>query len=213
MKEKMAIPLEGMPSIVLLNNGDRMKRAKAESAGYRILEAGAITPMSEQSETIAKAESWRTAILYLPEARERAAAAEEIVSTHSYHTMSVEAARAFLRGLPTEQSEETPIVSTSTNDPRAARKAEIANSMASYNKDNGHRARSTAQPSVTTIDPAKIQRLAEIRLNALESGGTQASVNEAKKLRYALAVHSQTGMPLATVFHQLDVNTSKLFAV
>jgi hypothetical protein len=214
MREKTAIPLEGVPSVVLLNNGERMTRAKAERAGYRILNAGAISAKPEQDGAADKAASWRTAILCLPEARDRASAAEEIVNTHTHHTMTVVAARAFLRGLPTERTEEQPALSTNNNsgDPRAARLAEIRGSMSAFNKNNGHGANATATagPSLSGLDPTKLKRLAEIRLNALESGAAEASAAEAKKLRYALQVHSQTGMPLAAVFAQLGVDTSKI---
>jgi hypothetical protein len=58
--------------------------------------------------------------------------------------MSVEAARAFLRGLPTEQLEEELTKTTNNDDPRAARMAEITNSVAAFNKCRGCSTKSPA---------------------------------------------------------------------
>jgi hypothetical protein len=155
-------------------------------------------------------------VLSLPEARNRESAAVEIVTSQTQDTMSIESARAFLRGLPTEKTQEQTTVTTNTTDPRTARKAEIANSMAAINRNNGYGARApktaaSAAPSLAGIDPTKLKRLAEIRLNAVESGQA-GSADEGKKLRYALIVHAQVGTPLATVFSQLGVDTSKMLA-
>jgi hypothetical protein len=58
------------------------------------------------------------------------------------------------------------------------------------------------------VDQAKLRRLSEIRLSALENGTAhEASAGETKKLRYALSVE---GMALSDVFAQLNVDTSKL---
>jgi hypothetical protein len=35
-KEKIAVPLDGTPSIVLLSNGERMKRSAAKAQGWKI---------------------------------------------------------------------------------------------------------------------------------------------------------------------------------
>lgn len=211
-REKLAVPLDFAPSIVALNNGDRMTLKEAKAKGYKIYgEPDATAPDNETAAKRTAHVSWRGAVLALPEARDREAAAAEIVNTHTADTMSVANARAFLRGLPTEQHEEQPSVTTHNDDPRAARKAEIANSMAAFNKQNGRAAKpsASAAPSLAGIDPTKLKRMAEIRLNAVESGRA-GDLNEAKNLRYALVVHSQVGTPLATVFAQLGVDTSKI---
>ena len=212
MKEKTAIPLEGTPSIVLLNNGERMKRQAAIAAGYKIHgEPDAAAPDDGNAATLKAHQAWRSSVLALPEARDRESAAVEIVTTQTADTMSVANARAFLRGLPTERTEDQPTVTTNNPDPRAARLAEIKSGMSAFNRNNGLTAKATtsAAPSLAGIDPVKLKRLAEIRLNAVESGQA-GDYAEGKNLRYALQVHSQTGMPLANVFSQLGVDTSKI---
>jgi hypothetical protein len=216
-KEKLAVPLEGTPSIVLLNNGERMTRKDALAKGYTIHgEADANTPDTGNSATLKAHNAWRSSVLCLPEARSRESAAVEIVTSQTKDTMSVESARAFLRGLPTEETQEQTTVTTDT-DPRAARKAEIANSMKAFNTSKGYQAGSKAAATspLASTDPTKLKRLAEIRLAALTlrvERGEMALANEHKKLNYAMSVHSQTGMPLATVFTQLGVDTSKMLA-
>jgi hypothetical protein len=217
-KEKIAVPLEGVPSIVLLNNGERMTRKDALAKGWKIHgDPEVSTPGSENAEILKAHKAWRTSVLALPEARDRESAAVEIVMTQTANTMSVASARAFLRGLPTEQTKEETTVTTNT-DPNAARKAEIANSMSAFNKNNGYRGNArAASPSaaLASTDPAKLKRLAEIRLGALThrmERGEIAIAQEQKKLVYALSVHEQTGLPLATVFAQLGVDTAKMLA-
>jgi hypothetical protein len=209
-REKIAVPLEGMPSVVVLDNGDRMKRSTAKAQGYKIVgEPDATAPDDANAATLKAHKAWRSSVLALPEARERESAAVEIVTTQTADTMTVANARSFLRGLPVEQEETSmPINDT---DPRAARLAEIESGMKAYNKGNGYTARASASPrgaSLAGVDQAKLRRLSEIRLNALENGTAhEASAGEAKKLRYALSV---TGMSLSAVFSQLHVDTSKL---
>jgi hypothetical protein len=125
-KEKIAVPLEGMPSVVVLNNGDRMKRSTAKAQGWKIYGEPDATALDDANAATLKAhKAWRSSVLALPEARERESAAVEIVTTHTADTMSVASARAFLRGLPTEQTtqEEITTMTTDTNPERAARLA------------------------------------------------------------------------------------------
>lgn len=159
--------------------------------------------------------SWRTAIMTLPEANARPSAAAELLSTQSPATMTTEAARAFLCGLPPEQPDEETTTMTTQNDPRAARLAEIDGSMRAFNRDRGYAGKPVAAPSLNSVEPTKLKRLAEIRLGALAmrvGKGETAVANEHKKLAYAMSVHDQTGVPLATVFTQMGVDTSKMLA-
>lgn len=211
--EKVAIPLDFAPSIVALSNGDRMTRDKARAQGWKIYgEAEATAPDNEAGKA---RKAWRAQIMALPEVKHRESAVAELLATHTEQSMPVENARALLRGLPTERKEAPKPVTTNTHDPRAARKAEIAASMQAFNgrKSPQTAAKKTPSPALSGIEPAKLQRLAEIRLNALENDMTAPVVQgEAKKLRYALNVHSQTGMPLARVFTELNVDTTKLLS-
>ena len=216
-KERIAVPLDFAPSIVALNNGDRMSRKEAKAKGYKIYgEPEEVAPDAAITAKSAAHASWRGAVLALPDARERQSAATEIVNTHTEHTMSVVNARAFLRGLPTEQTQEetTTMTTDNANPERAARLAEINGGMHAFNKQRGYGARTNAPASqsrgasLADVDQTKLRRLSQIRLNALESGTAhEASAGETKKLRYALSV---TGMALSDVFAQLKVDTSKL---
>jgi hypothetical protein len=215
-KEKIAVPLEGTPSIVLLNNGERMKRHAAIAAGYKIHgEPDATAPDDANAATLKAHKAWRSSVLALPEARERESAAVEIVTSHTAETLTVANARAFLRGLPTEQTEEQISMPTdNTNPERAERLAQITANAKAFNKQRGYGARANAptsqsrSASLADVDQTKLRRLSQIRLNALENGTThEASTGETKKLRYALSVE---GMSLAAVFEQLNVDTSKL---
>jgi hypothetical protein len=219
-REKLAVPLEGLPSVVVLDNGDRMKRTTAKAQGYKIFgEPDAIAPDSEIASQQAARATWRSAVLLLPEARDREAAANEIVDNYTQHTMSVANARAFLRGLPVETTEkEEPTMSTDNANPeRAARLAEIEGGMKAFNKQRGYgepRRANTAphasRASLASMDQTRLRRLAEIRLNALESNAAhEACASETKKLRYALQVQ---GMALSDVFAQLNLDTSRLRA-
>jgi hypothetical protein len=159
------------------------------------------------------------AVLALPEARDRESAAVEIVTTQTADTMSVASARTFLRGLPTETTEETSMPTNTTdnaNPERAARLAEINGGMAAFNKGRGYgegrrtnvQGSESRGVSLADVDQTKLRRLSQIRLNALENGTAhEASAGETKKLRYALSVE---GMELSAVFSQLSVDTSKL---
>jgi hypothetical protein len=212
-RQKLAVPLEGTPSVVVLDNGDRMRRSTAKAQGYKIFgEPDAIAPDNANAALKDQHKAWRGSVLALPEARDRESAAVEIVMTQTAETMTVASARAFLRGLPVETTEETSMPTNDT-DPRAARLAEIESGMKAFNKGNGHGARVNTTPSRSSLagmDQAKLRRLSEIRLNALENNTAhEASAGETKKLRYALQVQ---GMALSDVFAQLNLDTSKLNA-
>jgi len=211
-REKIAVPLEGTPSVVLLNNGERMKRQTAIAAGYKIHgEPDATAPDDANAATLKAHKAWRSSVLALPEARDRESAAVEIVMSQTADTLSVANARAFLRGLPTETTEETNMTTNDT-DPRAARLAEIQSGMTAFNKGRGYK----SAPNValrpvqerTDIEPAKLQRLTEIRLKGLCQNGRDNS-QEAKILRNALDTHHRVGTPLnrALAQHGFDAAT------
>lgn len=215
-REKLAVPLEGTPSVVLLDNGERMRRSTAKAQGWKIYgEPDATAPNNANAALKDQHKAWRSSVLALPEARDRESAAVEIVTTQTADTMTVANARAFLRGLPTEQTqEETSMPTDNANPERAARLAEINGGMQAFNKQRGYGARTNVpasqsrSASLAGVDETKLRRLAEIRLNALESCTAHgASAGEAKKLRYALQVRD---MALSDVFAQLAVDTSKL---
>jgi hypothetical protein len=208
-KEKIAVPLDFAPSIVVLNDGERMMRKEAKAKGWKIHgEPDEVATPKAGEESLRAHKIWRSTILGMPEARDRESAAVEIVTTQNRETMSIESARAFLRGLPTEQTEAPNTTMTTSTDPRAARMAELSNSMAAYNKNNGYQAKPKAvAPSLADVEPTKLRRLAEIRLNALQSGATPVSASEQKLLKYALEVQD---IRLANTFATLGVNTSKI---
>jgi hypothetical protein len=214
-KEKIAVPLDFQPSIVALSNGERMTRKEAKAKGWKIYGEpdAAQTPMAgEESLRVHKA--WRSTILGMPEARERESAAVEIVTTQNRETMPIESARAFLRGLPIEETE-APTAMTIKTDPRAARLAEIDGSMKAFNTSRGFAPKPKTAASPASFDPVRLQRLADIRLAALTmrmERGEMAVAQEHKKLAYAISVHNQTGMPLASVFAQMSIDTSKMLA-
>lgn len=154
--------------------------------------------------------SWRSAILAAPEAKDRPSATVELVTSQTPETLTLDQARAFLRGLPveTEQTHTTEETMTTNDDPRTARLAEIGRSMNAFNKMNGH-AGKVIRADVKDIEPAKLKRLTEIRLSALSASG-RGHHQEAKLLRLALSTHDSVGTPLSRVFAQLGVDTSKL---
>lgn len=199
---------------VIIARGAYAERAKAIAAGFTVNENVA-APIGNENAAIAQAhKSWRNSILALPEARDRESAVVELVTSQTSNTMSVESARAFLRGLPIEQTE-APNTMTTKTDPRAARLAEIATGANAFNVSRGFAPKAKAAASPSSFDPVKLQRLADIRLAAITmrmEKGEMALANEQKKLSYAMSVHAQTGLPLATVFAQLDVDTSKMLA-
>lgn len=170
---------------------------------YGAMDAGFIVGEAERSSH----SSWRAQIMALPEVKGRECAVAELLSTQTEQSMSVENARALLRGLPTERKEASKRVTANNHDPRAARKAEIAASMQAFNARNGHKttARAASLAPVANIEPAKLKRLVEIRLSA-----PNLSREEGNTLRYALELHEMNGTTLAYELHRMGVDTSKL---
>lgn len=210
---KTALPLEGTPSIVLLSNGERMKRARAEALGYTIVGSTPKTESAAPNPALDAFNTWKSRIAYLPEAQERPAALAELLSTHNQTTLDVSKARAFLRGLPLEQTETTEETMSTNDDPRADRRAELAGSIQAFNRSRGYAQPQSAatRPASTpsNVEPEKLKRFAEIRFNALQMN-SQGSSQEAKKLKCALDAHATTGAPLSRLLAQLEVDTSKL---
>ena len=154
--------------------------------------------------------AWRSSIFALSEAQERPAATAELVTSRTPETLTVDHARAFLRGLPVEsEPTETQKTMTTNEDPRAARLAEIGNSMAAFNKNRGYTTKATPKPALSNIEPARLKRLAELRYSFLHAKG-QGMSQEAKTLRLALETHDKVGTPLANALRQLGVDASKL---
>lgn len=207
----------GSDMVQLVDKGIITQRAHAVAMGYTVSAAiVSKTPPAPSGAPVdglaLKRAAWRAAIIGSLEAKSRDDATAELLTKHSPETLSVEDARAFLRGLPTEQPERTVSNVTTNTDPRAARIAEINSSLGAYNKSRGFAPKAQAAPtqSVANIEPTKLKRLAELRLNALETAQAHGADGEAKKLRYALQVHDTTALPLSSVFNQLGVDTSKI---
>ena len=203
--ERTAMPHPHEPDAAVLSRGQVVSLDTAKSAGF--------TVSTRPAEVAADPNrSWRSAIMGLPEARDRTSATVELLTTQSHLTLSVEAARAMLRGLPTEHEEEEQTTVTDNTDPRAARLAEIQSGMAAFNKGRGYaRAPKAAlRPAQerTDIEPAKLHRLSEIRLTGLCANGRENS-EEAKILRNALDTHHRVGTPLnrALAQHGFDAAT------
>ena len=212
MTKQTAIPHKHDADMVLTSDLGNMSRAKALRLGYDI-DGREATEHSAKADAFA---SWRLSIECLPEARERASATAELLSGRNPDTLTTDQARAFLRGLPveTEETDTTETMTTTNEDPRAARLAEISGSMAAYNREMGRTPKTRTTPTTsakgaTTSDPTKLKRLTEIRLNALSMSG-QERTQEAKTLRLALETHNRVGTPLAQAFAQLGFDTSKL---
>ncbi|MFU0608744.1 hypothetical protein, partial [Klebsiella pneumoniae] len=131
-------------------------------------------------------------------------ATAQLLTSRSPENLTVEQARALLRGLPvetdhTETTEETTM--TTDTDPRAARLAEIERSMSAFNKSRGH-AGKTIRADANDIDPVRLKRLAEMRYSAMYTSG-RGHTQEAKTLKHALDTHDTTGTPLSRAFAQL----------
>lgn len=215
------------PDAVILPRGTVVSRDTAKTAGFEI-SSHAPSPSG------GSISSWRAAIFASPEARDRPSAVAEIVTTQSPNTMTAEAARAFLRGLPLEEQEHDQPMTTEANDPKEARLAEISRSMQAINKDRGYASNKSHAAAHTLVDPARAERLAQIEqtVSVFNRGrGYQASskaqpalkqltqarlaqigpdCDEAKLLSYALEAHEQTGAPLSRCLAQLGVDTSKI---
>lgn len=202
--EKSARPHPYEKDSVILSRGRVVSSEHAKEWGFTI---------AERTERNAP-KDWRAAIMTLAEARERPSATAELLTSRTAETLSVEQARVFLRGLPTEQSDTTEEIDMTTNeDPaRAARLAELSASVQSFNRDRGYsKPRPVATepaPSASNVEPEKLKRLAEIRFNALQMN-SQGHTQEAKKLKCALDAHATTGAPLSRLLAQLEVDTSK----
>ncbi|CCE01419.1 hypothetical protein [Bradyrhizobium sp. STM 3809] len=193
------------PDLVVTERGQALNCNTAREAGFSIVTGLAEAPRSAES-------AWRSAIVRSPEAQGRAAAVAQLVSTQSPDAMTVDQARSMLRGLPLECDEQvqTPMTSN-TNDPRAARLAEITAAARQYNVQRAYTSKSAPMPAArapVNIEPVKLRRLTEIRLTALQARG--ANADEQKALSYALQVHDQTGAPLADTFARLNVDISKI---
>ena len=156
--------------------------------------------------------AWRAAIYRMPEANARPAAAAEIVKNYSPATMSIDQVQAILRGLPVEAAP-TKAVTPAPVDAKAARLAEIGDSMRAFNKANGHAVGHKAAPSLSNIPPDKLERLAEIQLAALTvrvGQGDRAAAAERSKLQHALKMKATAGTPLVQALVQMGVNTAAI---
>lgn len=196
---KIAIPLVCDADKVVTARDVVLSRDDAIRAGFKIRGADQDAPRN-----------WRSEIMTSPEAQERPAATAELLTSRTSETLTVDQARAFLRGLPVET--EQPELSenmTINEDPRAARRAEIDRSMAAFNKNRGYATKSGPQPALGNIEPAKLKRLTELRFAALYAKG-QGMSQEAKTLKLALETHDKVGTPLANALTQLSVDASKL---
>jgi hypothetical protein len=182
--------------------------ATARTLGFAVSHAAAVPRSGAQSDPES---AWRSSIYALSEARQRPAATAEVIISSTPETLTVEQARAFLRGLPveaehTDTTEETTM--TTNDDPRAARRAEIARSMNAFNKSRGYEGKA-ARVDAKDIDPARLKRLAEIKYSALHASG-KGMTQEAKLIRLALDTHDKIGTPLVQTLSQLGVDASKL---
>lgn len=214
MNQKIAIPDPSYPSIVTMGDGKRMSREDAKAKGYAIYGEIADVQSDLNAKISADERAWRSAIMLLPDARDRPAATAELLTSQTSDTLPLAAARAFLRGLPTEHTERTQNVVT-PHDPSAARRVEIQASMAGFNRSMGYtgkRAPIAAGPSAAASinDPVKLKRLAEIRLTALAMRDDAQASNDSRKLKCALDSHNATGASLATFMAQLGVDTKFL---
>jgi hypothetical protein len=204
---RTATPHPHDSKLVVLARGATAERDRAIAAGFTIQES----PLPA-IETRSAFSVWRSAIMLLPDARERPSATAELLSTQTPRSLTVLAARAFLRGLPTEHSEEETTL-TNENDPRAARRAELAASMDGFNRSMGYAPRrSAAAPTrprldANAVDQTRLRRMAEIRLNALQMNGSNPQ--EAKQLKNVLDAHAATGTPLVRIMSQQGIDITK----
>ena len=204
-----------MQNMVLIPGGQTETALQAKRDGYEIVEysSTAFMPSNAVTNPQLSEKNWRSSLMSIAEGRTRPSALAELLHTQSSASLPFESARAFLRGLPHEQPE-GPEAVTTASDPKATRLAEIDASMATFNKNNnvyGGKKPAAVVSSLSVTEPLRLKRLAEIRLGAITTRlerGESALSGEQKKLAYALSVHDQTGLPLATVFTQLGVDTS-----
>jgi hypothetical protein len=195
--------------LVILQHGVVVAEGTAKALGYTITDH---TPVA-QAAPMSPHRAWRSAIITSAEAKDRPDATAELVLSQNEATMSIEAARAFLRGLPVETEQaEAQEVETVTIDPRAERLAQIKGATAAFNKSRGYAAKvktPITPAAVSTESPEKLMRLAEIRLNAFAMNGQDRS-QEAKALRLAFDAHNRVGTPFAQALAQSGFDASKL---
>lgn len=200
---KIAIPLKYDRDAVLLDDGRTVSRIKAEREGYTIEGSG--TQSGDRKDAIA---SWQLAIECLPEARNRKAATAELIARHDPESLSIDQARGSLRGLPEEIEQLEQTMTTTTDDPKAARLAEIERSMNAFNRNNGY-AGKDLRSSIADIDPVRLHRLAEIKLNAMNSNG-RSMTSDFKKLKLALDTYSRLGGDFSRVLAEAGVDAQSL---
>lgn len=178
-------------------------RGAGFSIGERIPQAAALSPHR----------AWRSSIITSPEAKDRPDATAELVLAQNETNMSVDAARAFLRGLPVETEQaDTREVETVTIDPRTERLAQISGGTAAFNKSRGYAAKvktAITPAAVSTESPDKLKRLAEIRQTMLIKNGQDHS-QEAKALRLAFDAHHRMGTPFAQALAQSGFDAATL---
>ncbi len=210
--ERTATPHAHDPDKVVLARGATADKAKALQAGFKIVEAAATILEAPSEITL-----WRSAIMLLPDARDRPAATAELLSTQSYHTMTVMSARAFLRGLPTELDEQEQPTMTDQVDPaRAARLAEIQSSVAGFNRSKGYTARCAPQTASHSAraggqaDPAQLKRRVELKVAALSTRDDAQARSEVRDLRYALHRNATTSTPLSVALFDLGIDVAKI---
>ena len=173
MNDRVAVPLEGFPSVCTLPNGSRLETALAIKRGYSIADR---TKLGNTVPTVAKANTalsvriaYLTAIEALPEAASRPAAAAEIWSKHTMESMPPSRAASFLRGLPEETK---PVV--------AAPSRLTANDIAVFKR--------------------KVElRIVGLHMKA-DAGNNQPARVEARRLSEALATRERTGCSFGSAF-------------
>jgi hypothetical protein len=202
---------------VVLARGVVVAAETARDSGFKIGERISRDPRS----------SWRSSIITSPEAKDRPEATAELVLSQSEATISVDAARAFLRGLPveSEHTDTTEGTMTTDTDPKAARLAEIKGSMAVFNASQGRHSGTvkiadgvtfsatrgySTQPMQGEVDPAKVRRLAEIRYSTMMGNG-KAHTTEAKKLKLALDTNATMGTAIDVALAQVGFDVKTLF--
>ena len=173
MNDRVAVPLEGFPSVCTLPNGNRLETALAIKRGFAIADrsklgntvATAVKPKTDISARIA----YLTAIEALPEAASRPAAAAVIWSKYTMETMPPERAASFLRGLPTETK---PVASA----PSRLTATDIA------------------------VFKRKVElRIVGLNMKA-DAGNNQPARVEARRLSEALATRERTGCSFGSAF-------------
>lgn len=167
MTDKIAVPLSGNPSVVVLDNGERLPRGRALQAGYRIVDAATLARLDDETTRANVLPAWRAHVSQLPEAQARPSAGAQLIEQQPL--MSIDRVRAFLRGLPVETEETNTMEETmnTNHDPaRAARLAELTVSVSSFNRDRGWTKPQAVAPkptaAVSNAEPEKLKRLAEI---------------------------------------------------